>query len=154
MKCPFCGAVEDKVIDSRSVKEETVIRRRRECVLCTRRFTTYERIEETMPLVIKKNGERQPFDRNKVKKGIVTSCIKRNISSIQIEEVVKSVEQTIQEMESKEIDSFVIGKEVMKSLQKTDEVAYVRFASVYKDFSTVDDFITQVEELEGKKPEK
>jgi len=147
MKCPFCGNPEDKVIDSRSGKEETVIRRRRECLGCTRRFTTYERIEETMPLVVKKNGERQPFDRNKIKKSMMISCTKRNISSEQIEEMIRAVEHSIQDMDKKEIVSRTIGNEVMTQLKKTDRIAYIRFASVYKDFKDPDDFIAHVETL-------
>ena len=148
MKCPFCGNSEDKVIDSRSIKEDTVIRRRRECISCTRRFTSYEEIEKTMLIVLKKNGERQPFDTNKLKKGIFSSCIKRNISSDQIEDIIKTVEQRILDSDKKEIESKFIGIQVMKILKQIDHVAYIRFVSVYKDFNSIEDFITQVEKLE------
>ncbi|MFO7735678.1 MAG: transcriptional regulator NrdR [bacterium] len=151
MKCPFCSAPEDKVIDSRSIKDKSAIRRRRECLTCGRRFTTYERIEETMPLVMKKNGERETFNRNKILEGILAGCYKRPVSQEQIELLVVSVEKSLQDMEVREISSSIIGREVMKHLKKIDKVAYIRFASVYKDFKDPEDFVDQVEEFRSKK---
>lgn len=147
MKCPFCGSDEDKVIDSRAIKDLAEIRRRRECITCGRRFTTYERIEEVMPQVIKKNDVREPFDRSKIRRSIEIACRKRSISQEQIEQMVKEIERTVQELDRREISSQVIGEQVMKHLRKVDKVAYVRFASVYREFKDVDDFIDQVQEL-------
>ncbi len=148
MKCPYCGSNEDKVIDSRSVRDDAVTRRRRECVECGRRFTTYERIEECMPLVIKRDGSRQPYDQTKIKKGLIISCIKREISSAKIDEIIFEVEQEIQKLDVKEIASKKIGESVMKFLKATDKVAYIRFASVYKDFKGISDFIEQIKEFD------
>lgn len=147
MKCPFCGSDEDKVIDSRAIKDLAEIRRRRECITCGRRFTTYERIEEVMPQVIKKNDVREPFDRSKIRRSIEIASRKRSISQEQIEQMVKEIERTVQELDRREISSQVIGEQVMKHLRKIDKVAYVRFASVYREFKDVDDFIDQVQEL-------
>ena len=147
MKCPFCGSDEDKVIDSRAIKDLAEIRRRRECITCGRRFTTYERIEEVMPQGIKKNDVREPFDRSKIRRSIEIACRKRSISQEQIEQMVKEIERTVQELDRREISSQVIGEQVMKHLRKVDKVAYVRFASVYREFKDVDDFIDQVQEL-------
>ncbi|HNT26979.1 MAG TPA: transcriptional regulator NrdR [bacterium] len=147
MKCPFCGSDEDKVIDSRAIKDLAEIRRRRECITCGRRFTTYERIEEVMPQVVKKNDVREPFDRSKIRRSIEIACRKRSISQEQIEQMVKEIERTVQELDRREISSQVIGEQVMKHLRKMDKVAYVRFASVYREFKDVDDFIDQVQEL-------
>ncbi|HSA32532.1 MAG TPA: transcriptional regulator NrdR [bacterium] len=147
MKCPFCGSDEDKVIDSRAIKDLAEIRRRRECITCGRRFTTYERIEEVMPQVIKKNDVREPFDRSKIRRSIEIACRKRSISQEQIEQMVKEIERTVQELDRREISSQVIGEQVMKHLRKMDKVAYVRFASVYREFKDVDEFIDQVQEL-------
>ncbi len=148
MKCPFCSSIEDKVIDSRSSKEETVIRRRRECLSCQSRFTTYERIEEVMPLIVKKNGERELFERDKIKRSILKSCEKRAVPMEKIEEAVKNIEQSIQSLDKKEVSSKIIGEEVMRQLKSIDKVAYIRFASVYKEFKDPDDFIEQVEQLD------
>ncbi len=156
MKCPFCGSDEDKVIDSRAIKDFVEIRRRRECLTCLRRFTTYERIEEMMPQVIKKNDVREPFDRTKVTRSLDIACRKRSVSQEQIENVVKEIERTVQDLDRREVSSQVIGELVMKHLQKLDKVAYVRFASVYREFKDVDDFIDQVQKLgkeNGKKPD-
>lgn len=156
MKCPFCGSDEDKVIDSRAIKDFVEIRRRRECLTCSRRFTTYERIEEMMPQVVKKNDVREPFDRTKVTRSLDIACRKRSVSQEQIENVVKEIERTVQDLDRREVSSQVIGELVMKHLQKLDKVAYVRFASVYREFKDVDDFIDQVQKLgkeNGKKPE-
>ncbi len=153
MRCPFCSAVEDKVIDSRSAKDLTFIRRRRECLHCGRRFTTYERIEEVMPAVVKKNGDREIFDRNKIRRGLDISCQKRPVSPDQIEEIIHKVELAVQDMDKREVSSRAIGEEVMKQLQFMDKIAYIRFASVYKEFKDIDDFIEQVEELDKEKEE-
>jgi len=153
MKCPFCGNDEDKVIDSRAIKDFTEIRRRRECVICGRRFTTYERIEEMMPQVVKKNDVREPFDRNKIVRSLEIACRKRPVSQDQIESIVKAIERSIQELDRREISSQTIGELVMEHLRGLDKVAYVRFASVYREFKDVDDFIVQVQNL-GKEEEK
>jgi transcriptional repressor NrdR len=147
MKCPFCGSDEDKVIDSRAIKDFGEIRRRRECLTCSRRFTTYERIEEVMPQVVKKNDVREPFDRMKITRSLQIACRKRSVSQEQIDQVVKEIERTVQELERREISSQIIGEMVMKHLRRMDKVAYVRFASVYREFKDVDDFIDQVQKL-------
>ncbi|HPA57558.1 MAG TPA: transcriptional regulator NrdR [bacterium] len=147
MKCPFCGSFKDKVIDSRSTKDDSEIRRRRECEDCGGRYTTYERIEEVMPIVKKKNGEREPFDRNKIKKGLLISCQKRPVSADVIEQIIDTIEKTVQGFEKKEIESSVIGDLVMQQLKKIDKVAFIRFASVYKEFREPTDFITEAKEV-------
>jgi transcriptional repressor NrdR len=150
MKCPFCGSLKDKVTDSRSTKEDTEIRRRRECEDCGGRYTTYERIEEVMPIVKKKNGEREPFDRNKIKKGLLISCQKRPVSAEVIDQIIEKVEKAVQSYEKKEIDSSVIGNLVMQQLKTVDKVAYIRFASVYKEFRDAIDFIAEAKEVHTK----
>jgi transcriptional repressor NrdR len=147
MKCPFCRTLENKVIDSRLSKEGDVIRRRRECLDCQRRFTTYERVEEILPLVVKKNGSREPFDRNKIMAGLKKACEKRPISIDVIEEVTDSIERHFQDVGEKEIPSTAIGEMVMKALYQLDDVAYVRFASVYRQFKDITQFIEEVREL-------
>ncbi len=147
MKCPFCGHVEDKVIDSRVSKDNLVIRRRRECFGCQSRFTTYERVEEFMPLVIKKDGRREPFNRTKIVEGLKKACEKRPISINLIEEFVDGLEKSLQEMGEKEIPSPVIGEKIMAKLREWDEVAYVRFASVYKQFKDLDEFMIELKGL-------
>jgi transcriptional repressor NrdR len=147
MKCPFCRTLENKVIDSRLSKEGDVIRRRRECLDCQRRFTTYERVEEILPLVVKKNGSREPFDRNKIMAGLKKACEKRPISIDVIEEVTDSIERHFQDIGEKEIPSTAIGEMVMKALYQLDDVAYVRFASVYRQFKDITQFIEEVREL-------
>jgi transcriptional repressor NrdR len=147
MKCPFCKQLENKVIDSRLSKEGDVIRRRRECLGCSRRFTTYERVEEISPLVIKKDGTREPFDRNKIKVGLKKACEKRPISIEVIEEVTDRIERHFQESGEKEIRSSDIGEMVMEALYHLDDVAYVRFASVYRQFKDITQFIEEVREL-------
>lgn len=150
MKCPFCGSLRDKVTDSRSTKEDTEIRRRRECEDCGGRYTTYERIEEVMPIVKKKNGEREPFDRNKIKKGILISCQKRPVSAEVIDQIIEKVEKAVQSYEKKEIDSSMIGNLVMQQLKTVDKVAFIRFASVYKEFRDALDFIEEAKEAHTK----
>jgi len=155
MYCPFCGTVEDKVIDSRLSKEGDVIRRRRECFGCKQRFTTYERLGEIFPMVIKKDGRRERFDREKIMNGLKRACQKRPISTDCLEAIVLGIEKKIQEMGEAEIISHVIGQEIMNQLQKIDQVAYVRFASVYKEFKDVSQFMSEIHALtpENKKNE-
>ena len=147
MRCPFCTHQENKVIDSRLSKEGQVIRRRRECLDCQRRFTTYERIEEIMPLVVKKDGRRESFDRQKIVSGLKAACQKRPVSSEQIDEIVDRVERRLQEMGEREVASHIIGEQVMQALQQLDEVAYVRFASVYRSFQDIGEFMSELKDL-------
>lgn len=147
MRCPFCGSIKDKVIDSRSTKDDCEIRRRRECEDCGGRFTTYERIEEIMPVVKKKNGEREPYDRNKIKKGLMISCQKRPVSAETIDLMIDKIEKELQSYEKKEIETSVIGDIVMNVLKEVDKVAFIRFASVYKEFVDPEDFIAKVNEV-------
>lgn len=147
MKCPYCREMENKVIDSRVSKDGDVIRRRRECLICTRRFTTHERVEAVMPMVIKKDGSREPFDRDRVLIGIQKACQKRPISAEEMEAVVRRTEEYLQEQGEKEIGSSVIGERVMHELHDLDEVAYVRFASVYRSFKDITDFMHEVRDL-------
>ena len=144
MKCPFCSELQNKVIDSRLSKDHNVIRRRRECLGCTKRFTTYERIEEILPLVIKKDGRREPFDRSKIFTGMKKACEKRPISINTIERAVDRIEQGFQDKGEKEIESSSVGESVVRELHEIDEVAYVRFASVYRQFKDVTDFMKEV----------
>lgn len=150
MKCPFCGFVDTKVIDSRLGKEGNNIRRRRECFDCGRRFTTYERIEETLPLVIKKDGRREPFDRQKIISGMQRACEKRPVSIATIEKLVDRLELSLQESGEKEIESSRIGEAVMEALHGIDEVAYVRFASVYRQFKDINEFMAELKDLLAK----
>ena len=154
MKCPVCGHIDDRVIDSRLGKENTVIRRRRECLQCNKRFTTYERIEDVLPLVIKKDERREPFDRRKIIEGMRRACQKRPIRTEDIEAVAESIEQELMESPEKEIESSKIGRRVMNALQGMDHVAYVRFASVYRSFATIEEFIKEIDELQASKEER
>ncbi|MCD6353163.1 MAG: transcriptional repressor NrdR [Proteobacteria bacterium] len=147
MKCPYCHHMENRVIDSRIGKDGNAIRRRRECLSCKRRFTTHERIEEIMPMVIKKDGSRERFDRDRVLTGIQKACQKRPISAEEMDGVVQRVEELLRGKGEKEISSSVIGEQVMKELHGLDEVAYVRFASVYRSFRDITDFMCEVKEL-------
>lgn len=147
MKCPFCASGENKVIDSRLSKDGDAIRRRRECLSCGKRFTTYEVVEEVLPVVVKKDGRREPFDRTKIRTGIKKACEKRPISIDVIEGIVDRIEQSCQEFQGKEIPASVIGERVMKELQELDGVAYVRFASVYREFRDVSDFLEELKDL-------
>ena len=147
MKCPFCAEVENKVIDSRLSNQSAVIRRRRECLGCQRRFTTYERVEEILPMVAKKDGRREQFDRAKVLEGLRLACNKRPVSAEQLEELVDGIERKLQETGEKEVNSSVIGEAVMRDLHKLDEVAYVRFASVYRSFKDLGEFMSELKEL-------
>ena len=151
MKCPFCGFNEDKVIDSRSSNEDKSVRRRRECEKCKRRFTTYEYIEEIPLMVIKKDGRREAFDRNKIISGILKACEKRPVSMEKVEAVVDKVEKELQKSFDKEVKAQVIGELVMDYLHKLDEVAYVRFASVYRQFKDINQFMKELKDLLGKR---
>ena len=147
MKCPFCRDRDNKVIDSRLSKEGDVIRRRRECLHCSRRFTTYERAEEALPLVVKKDGRREIFDRVKIVAGLKRACEKRPVSIEAIEGVVERIERGLQERGEKEVVSSVIGEAVMRELHGLDKVAYVRFASVYRSFQDIGEFMEELEQL-------
>lgn len=147
MKCPFCTSLESKVIDSRLGKEETSIRRRRECLECSSRYTTYERVEEVELQIIKKDGVREPFDRSKILAGILKACEKRPISMDVIESFVSTLERELQERGDREVDSGEIGEMVIKKLYEIDEVAYVRFASVYRSFKDVNQFMSELKDL-------
>ena len=147
MRCPFCGSIRDKVIDSRSTKDDCEIRRRRECEECGGRFTTYERIEEIMPVVKKKNDEREPYDRNKIKKGLMISCQKRPVSAEMIDMMIDKIEKELQAYEKKEVETSFIGDLVMDALKEVDKVAFIRFASVYKEFVDPKDFIAKANEV-------
>jgi transcriptional repressor NrdR len=153
MKCPFCAGAENRVIDSRISKEGNAIRRRRECDDCGKRFTTYEFVEEVLPMVVKKDGRREPFDRNKILVGIKKACEKRPISVDIMEETADRIEQACQEFQAKEIPSSVIGEKVMSELHDLDEVAYVRFASVYRQFRDANEFLQELEGLKKRKTE-
>jgi transcriptional repressor NrdR len=154
MKCPFCSHEDTRVVDSRLGKEGNNIRRRRECIDCERRFTTYERVEETLPLVIKKDGRRETFDRQKIISGIQRACEKRPVSIATIEKVVDQMELALQESGEKEIDASRIGEQVMSALQSIDEVAYVRFASVYRQFRDINEFMSELKEILAKGAEQ
>jgi transcriptional repressor NrdR len=147
MKCPFCHELDNRVTDSRLTKEGTVIRRRRECFKCRRRFTTYERVEETLPVVVKKDNRREMYDRMKVIAGIKKACEKRPVSSAAIEQAADRIERYVQERGEKEVPSSVIGEALMRELHQLDQVAYVRFASVYRSFQDVGEFMRELEDL-------
>jgi len=147
MKCPFCANHENKVIDSRISKDGNAIRRRRECLACKKRFTTYEYVEEVLPMVVKKDGRREPFDRGKILVGIKKACEKRPISMNTIEEVVDRIEQHCQELQLKEIPTTTIGEKIMEELNQLDGVAYVRFASVYRDFKDPNEFLDKLKDF-------
>jgi transcriptional repressor NrdR len=154
VKCPFCDELEDKVVDSRMAKEGELIRRRRECLGCKRRYTTYERVEEILPVVVKKDGRRETFDRSKILSGLKKACEKRPISTATIEAVTDRIEKRIQEMGETEIESRVVGEELMKELHQLDQVAYVRFASVYREFKDIDQFMDELRTLAQQRRER
>ena len=154
MKCPFCDELEDKVVDSRMAKEGEVIRRRRECLGCKRRYTTYERVDEILPMVVKKDGRRESFDRTKILAGLKKACEKRPISTATIETVTDRIEKRIQEMGETEIESRIVGEELMKELHQLDQVAYVRFASVYREFKDIDQFMDELKTLAQQRRER
>jgi len=150
MRCPKCKKDNDKVIDSRSAGDGTIIRRRRECIECEHRFTTYERLEDEPLRVVKKDGARVAYDREKIKRGVVRASEKRPISADAIDQLVQEVEDVVQQKFDREVDSSFIGEEVMKRLSKIDQVAYVRFASVYRKFNDASDFAREIEALNRK----
>jgi transcriptional repressor NrdR len=147
MKCPYCGEIENKVIDSRLSKDASVIRRRRECIVCNRRFTTYEHIEEIPIMIIKKDGRREVFSREKVRAGLKKACEKRDISVNVIEEAIDNLERDLRETGEKEIPASFVGEKIMTMLHGLDDVAYVRFASVYREFKDVNDFVSELKTL-------
>ncbi|MBW2036872.1 MAG: transcriptional repressor NrdR [Deltaproteobacteria bacterium] len=147
MKCPYCSKVNSKVVDSRIARDGDTVRRRRECLSCSRRFTTYERVERLPLVLIKKDGRRERFNRTKVLAGMQKACEKRNISINTLEQFVDELEKELQEMGEKEIPSSVVGELVMRKLHDLDDVAYVRFASVYREFKDINDFMAEVREL-------
>src|SRR5881275_1550816 len=144
MKCPFCDHLQDKVVDSRESKEGDAIRRRRQCLGCQRRFTSYERIDEIPYMVIKKDGRRERFDRQKVLAGVLKACEKRPVSMVQLEAIADHAETMVQESSEREVATRAIGEMIMKELKTLDKVAYVRFASVYLDFKDVQEFMTEL----------
>ena len=146
MKCPFCSFLEDKVIDSRLSKDQTTIRRRRECLSCGKRFTTFEKIEINPPLIIKRDGRRETYKREKIELGLQKACEKRPVAIDDIEKIINTIEQTLQESGEKEVASSVIGEKIMQLLKELDDVAYIRFASVYRQFKDINEFI---QELQG-----
>lgn len=150
MKCPFCAEIDNKVIDSRLSKDGNVIRRRRECLVCSRRFTTYEHIEEIPIMIIKKDGRREVFSRDKLRSGLQKACQKRSISMNVIEDFVDELERDLRETGEKEIPSHILGERVMAKLHEIDDVAYVRFASVYREFKDVNDFVSELRSLLSK----
>ena len=147
MKCPFCGYLEDKVVDSRESKDGGSIRRRRECLSCNRRFTSYEKIDEIPYMVVKKDGRRELFDRNKILSGLLRACEKRPISTAQLEKIVDDVEKQVQDTAERELATTEIGKIIMQKLKELDKVAYVRFASVYLEFEDVSEFMSELKFL-------
>ena len=147
MKCPFCSHLEDKVVDSRESREGDAIRRRRECLRCERRFTSYERIDEIPYMVVKKDGRREPFDRNKVMAGLLRACEKRPIAATKLESIVNSIEKYVQDSPDRERSTTKIGEMIMRRLKELDKVAYVRFASVYLEFEDVTEFMKELKTL-------
>jgi transcriptional repressor NrdR len=150
MRCPHCGHPEDRVVDSREAQEGQATRRRRECLGCARRYTTYERVEEVFPQVVKKDGRREAFDRRKIVEGLQRACQKRPVSREQVDDLVSRVERRVQETGEREVASGFIGEAVMERLRDLDEVAYVRFASVYRAFRDVGEFMSELSNLQRK----
>lgn len=147
MRCPYCKSLKDKVVDSRTASDGASIRRRRECDICGRRYTTYEKVEEVPFFVIKKNGTRIPFDRDRIRRGVIKACEKRPISAEKIEALLDDIEARINDMFDKEVASKFIGNMVMDSLRDLDQVAYVRFASVYREFKDVNEFVSELRHI-------
>jgi transcriptional repressor NrdR len=147
MRCPYCAHLEDRVVDSREAQEGQATRRRRECLGCGRRYTTYERVEDVLPQVVKKDGRREAFDRRKIVEGLLRACQKRPVSREQIDDLVSAVERRVQELGEREVASHVVGEAVMERLRALDPVAYVRFASVYRAFEDVGEFMSELEGL-------
>ena len=154
MKCPFCAAVDDRVVDSRESREGEVIRRRRECAACGRRFTSYETIEEIPYMVVKNDGRRERFDRNKLRSGLAKACEKRPVPPTELDRVVDEIEGLLHDSEEREIATSRIGAIVMERLRELDKVAYVRFASVYRKFEDVDEFLHELKNLIGRSDAK
>lgn len=154
MKCPYCAFKEDKVVDSRATGEDSAVRRRRECLKCGKRFTTYEYIEEISLMVIKKDGRREAFDRKKILAGIIRACEKRPVSMEKMEEIILQVERAIQKKSDREVSSCRIGELVMEKLKTLDDVAYVRFASVYRQFKDVGQFMVELKDILGKEKKR
>lgn len=154
MKCSYCGHKEDKVVDSRATADSSAVRRRRECLKCGKRFTTYEYVEEVSLMVIKRDGQRQSFDRKKILAGIMRACEKRPISLEKMEEIISSVERAVQKKSDREVTSSRIGELVMERLKALDDVAYVRFASVYRQFKDVGQFMEELKDMLGKERKK
>jgi transcriptional repressor NrdR len=153
VRCPFCSSFEDKVIDSRQSKDGLEIRRRRECETCARRYTTYERIEEALPVVVKADGRREPFDRNKIENGLKRAVAKRPVSVVALETLAEDVEREIGELGAKEIASKDIGARVLPRLRMLDEVSYVRYASIYRDFRDIEEFVRELGEVKRARDE-
>lgn len=147
MKCPFCENLEDKVIDSRTSREGNAIRRRRECLQCGKRFTSYERVEDVIPMVAKRDGRREPFDTGKIKKGLLIACKKRPIETERLDGIVDNIEKNLMGLGIKEVDSSWIGEQIMAELKDLDKVAYVRFASVYRKFKDINELMDEVKTL-------
>ena len=147
MKCPFCGHTEDKVVDSRVGRNGEFIRRRRECLRCSRRYTTYEYVEDVLPMVVKRDGRREPFDRQKLRNSILKACEKRSVGVQAVDDIVLDIEARLHERADKEISSLELGDMVMEHLQRLDQVAYVRFASVYRQFKDIAQFMDEVKGL-------
>lgn len=150
MRCPHCGASSDKVVDSRASQGGAAIRRRRECLECGERFTTYEYVEAFSLILIKRDGRREPYDRNKLQTGVQTACARRPISAEQIDDLVRGVETRLQNLGRREVPTVEVGEIVMEELRRLDQVAYVRFASVYRDFKTAEEFRDELDRLSGK----
>jgi len=151
MRCPFCAGVDSKVVDSRLSQGDEVTRRRRECETCAQRFTTYERVELILPMVVKKDGRREAFERDKVLAGLRRACEKRPVASEQLDRVVDQVERSLSEAPEREVDSRTIGEQVMEQLRDLDKVAFVRFASVYRSFQDVEEFRAELDRLLSRK---
>ena len=147
MRCPYCGTLDNRVIDSRLSQAGEVTRRRRECESCTRRYTTYERVEQSVPQIIKKDGRRQPYDRAKLLAGLRRACVKRPVSSEALERLLNQVERTLSDRGDQEVASAELGQQVLLALQELDQVAYVRFASVYRDFQDTEQFLDELTRL-------
>lgn len=152
MRCPFCGTIEDRVVDSRESREGAVIRRRRECAACSRRFTSYEKVEEVPLQVVKRDGRREDFDRGKVLRGLRKACEKRPVETRALEEIVDAIESELSSREEREMTTADIGARMMERLKVLDQVAYVRFASVYRRFEDLGDFVDELKELLGREP--
>ncbi|MDD5259353.1 MAG: transcriptional regulator NrdR [bacterium] len=151
MKCPFCGSLDDKVIDSRPLEEASIIRRRRECLACQKRFTTYERLEEVPLMVIKSDNRREPFSREKLRAGLLRACDKRPISIDKIEKIISEIEYEMHNYYIMEVHSSSIGQKVLKQLKELDEVAYIRFASVHRNFKDINTFMQELKKLKKEK---